>query len=120
MTILRFSCAQHVQHVISKAATTQTRPNFIKHLGNLGASKSVQTFAACRYADADKRPISKLKNLAESTSTATFALGTHWSRSTGEVLVVARVGADPRIDMFMVAACFSASGFRRKSPALGL
>src|SRR5271163_4688046 len=46
-----------------------------------------------------KRPISRSKNLAESTSTATLAFGTHLSRSTGDVFVVARVGADPRICM---------------------
>jgi hypothetical protein len=72
-----------------------------------------------RYAGADRRPISKLKNFVESTSSATLALGTNLSLKTGDVLVLARVGADPRIDM-LLAACFSISGFRRKSPALGL
>src|SRR5271154_7268906 len=31
--ILRFSCPQHGRQVISSAATTQTRPTFIIHLG---------------------------------------------------------------------------------------
>ena len=33
MMILRFSCPQQVRHAISSAVTTQTRPNFIIHLG---------------------------------------------------------------------------------------
>src|ERR1700756_5473452 len=64
------------------------------------------------------RPMNRSKKLAESTSTATFALGTNLSRRTGDVLVLARVGADPRIGMFR-ATCFSISGRRRKSPAVG-
>src|ERR1700722_3973760 len=66
-----------------------------------------------------RRPISRSKNLAESTSTATFVFGTHLSPSTGDVFVVARVGADPRICM-LAAASFSISGRRRNSPATGL
>src|SRR6185312_15395245 len=70
--------------------------------------------------DEDRRPINRLKNFAESTSNATLALGTNLSRNTCDVRVPARVGAEPRIDIFMAAVCFSASGLRRRSPALGL
>jgi hypothetical protein len=66
-----------------------------------------------------RRPINRSKNFAESRSTATLAFGTKPSRNTGEVLVPARVGADPRIGR-CAAACFSASGPCRKSPADGL
>src|SRR5246127_4913611 len=65
------------------------------------------------------RPMNRSKKLAESTSTATFALGTNLSRRMGDVFVLARVGADPRIAMCR-ATCFSISGRRRKSPAVGL
>src|SRR5439155_8153712 len=42
-------------------------------------------------------------------STATLVLGTNLSRSTGDVLALARVGADPRIGILKVA-CFCAAG----------
>src|ERR1700736_4367932 len=135
MMILRFCCPQHVRHVISTAATTQTRPNFILHLrrfilltiwARTSASRARRNWRIAsgwtgevpRYLD--NRPISKLKNFAESTSRATLALGTNLSRNTGDVLTLTSVGADPRIDMFMAAVCFSISERRRKSPALGL
>src|SRR5215468_9741537 len=41
-------------------------------------------------------PISSSKKRAESTSIATLVLGTHLSRTTGEVRVPTRVGAEPR------------------------
>src|SRR5436305_12414078 len=65
------------------------------------------------------RPISNSKNRVEFTSTATLVLGTNLSRSTGDVLALARVGADPRIGILKVA-CFCAAGLRRTSPAMGL
>src|SRR5438034_10938671 len=65
------------------------------------------------------RPISNSKNRPEFTSTATLVLGTNLSRSTGDILALARVGADPRIGILKVA-CFCAAGLRRKSPAMGL
>jgi len=60
--------------------------------------------------------MSRSKNLAESTSTATFVFGANLSRNTGDVFVPASVGADPRIGMFVAAASFSIPGRRRKSP----
>src|SRR5260370_9449996 len=71
------------------------------------------------YCFPDKRPISRSKNLAESTSAATLELGTNLSRKTGDVLVLPSVGADPRIGM-VTPTCFSIPARRRKSPALGL
>src|SRR6478672_6787966 len=151
MMILRFPWPHAVRHVISSAATTQIRPNFILHLAmcnaipqyikgaqpsslrfvrdrlGLSAERIVRPYDLARGrappyagADEDRRPINRLKNFAESTSNATLALGTNLSRNTGDVRVLARVGAEPRIDIFIVAVCFSASGLRRRSPALGL
>ena len=87
-------------------------------LAEIGGSCPARQVRIPRYLD--NRPISKLKNFAESTSRATLALGTNLSRNTGDVLTLTSVGADPRIDMFMAAVCFSISERRRKSPALGL
>src|SRR5580704_4683525 len=71
----------------------------------------------------DRRPISTSKNRFESAPTATFVFGANASRRTGDVPVPARVGADPRIGMWIAAAPFSfpssIPGRRRKSPALG-
>src|ERR1035438_4796343 len=55
----------------------------------------------------DRRPISTSKNRFESTPTATLVFGANLSRRTGDVLVLARVGADPRIGMWIAAASFS-------------
>src|ERR1700757_3425902 len=49
------------------------------------------------------RPSNNSKNPAESTSIATFVLGTKCSRRTGGVFVVARVGAEPRMVMLCAA-----------------
>ena len=65
------------------------------------------------------RPISISKNRAESTSTPTLVFGTNFSRTTGDVRMVANVGAEPRIAMCS-AACFSMSGRRFRSPDVGL
>src|SRR5205823_2046323 len=92
-------------------AVSQIRPNFMSDL-------KVQKLRL-NYCFPDKRPMSNSKNLAESTFTATLALGTNVSRTTGDVLVLAKVGADPRICM-VSAACFSLSGRRCKSPDMGL
>src|SRR5262249_5515842 len=67
----------------------------------------------------DKRPISRSKKRAESTSTATLELGTYFSRITGDVRVPESVGAEPRIRI-SAAACFSISGLRWRSPEKGL
>ena len=77
-----------------------------------GRQRQVQVNA---YDPPARRPINRSKNFAESRSTATLAFGTNPSRNTGEVVVPPSAGADPRIGR-CAAACFSASGPRRKSP----
>src|SRR5712692_7948900 len=118
MMILRLSWLWDARHVIKTNVATaikpRTRPCFIHAPQDRGTSRK-----EC-YLLPDNRPMSRAKNLAESTSTATFVLGTNLSRNTGDVLVLARVGADPRIGMFAAAASFSIPGRRRKSPATGL
>src|SRR6266436_6656223 len=118
MMILRLSWLWDTRHVIRTTVTTaikpRTRPRFIHAPQDLGTSRK-----EC-YLLPDKRSISRSKNLAESTSTATLVLGTNLSRNTGDVFVLAKVGADPRIGMFAAAASFSNPGRRRKSPATGL
>src|ERR1700692_1378098 len=65
----------------------------------------------------DSRPIRRSKNFAELTSTATLALGTNLSRTTGEVRVLASVGAEPRMDILRAAGSFFIPGRRCRSPA---
>src|SRR6266853_5888102 len=100
-------------HIFSgRDASTATAVREVK----LGLSLSMTEPGYCLP---DKRPISRSKNLVESTSAATFELGTNLSRKTGDVLVLPSVGADPRIGM-VTHTCFSIPARRRKSPALGL
>src|SRR5258708_25265370 len=118
MLILRFSWLRDTRHVtktnVATAIKPRSRPFFIHAPQDLGTSR--KEF----YLLPDNRPMSRSKNLAESTSTATLVLGTNLSRNTGEVFVPARVGADPRIGMFVAAASLSIPGRRRRSPATGL
>src|ERR1700756_3314959 len=98
MMTFRLSCAQPQRHVarVTAATRTQARPSFISHL-EIGMLSFLRRCRASSHGHtfADKRPIRSSKNLAESTSTATFALGTNLSRNTGDVRVPARVGAEP-------------------------
>src|ERR1700676_5518657 len=126
MMIFRFSCPHEVRLISNSAAEkNRTRPNFIVILGKKLRSFTGREFlghqlSVLPHCLPDKRPIRRSKNLAESTSTATFALGTNLSRTTEDVRVLARVGADPRMDMFTSEASFSVPGRRRKSPVFGL
>src|ERR1700681_735065 len=90
-----------IKITIATAIKPRTRPSFIHAPQHLGCSRKEY------YLLPDNRPMSRSKNLAESTSTATFAFGTTLSRNTGDVFVLARVGADPRIGMLVAAASFS-------------
>src|SRR5258708_37143881 len=117
MMILRLSWLWDARHVIKANVATaikpRTRPCFIHAPQDLGTSRK-----EC-YLLPDNRPMSRSKNLAESTSTATLVLGTNLSRNTGDVFVLARVGADPRIGMLVAAAFFSIPGGRPRSPPTG-
>ena len=103
-------------HASTIAVKTQTRPNFIVHLRMVIYAKTCRTssgWTQAGYAAStacllvpDRRPISRSKNRGESTSSATLAFGTNLSRKTGDVLVLARVGAEPRIGMFMSCLFF--------------
>src|SRR5215470_16837042 len=107
MMIFRFSCAALARHVASNVAKRQnlspTAFVFIlfvtpPRLDVIGRKRSqgLPHFLTTRYSPAN-RPINNSKNFAESTSTATLALGTNFSRRTGDVFTLAKVGADPRI-----------------------
>src|SRR5438876_12149823 len=105
MMILRFPWLDAAMENASTAAKTQIPPNFILHLrlretrrtlpAGLCPAGQVDTclYVCMNYFCPDRRPISRSKNLGESTSTATLALATNLSRKTGEVRVLARVGA---------------------------
>src|SRR5258708_27159244 len=114
MMILRLSWLWDARHVIKANVATaikpRTRPCFIHAPQDLGTSRK-----EC-YLLPDNRPMSRSKNLAESTSTATFVLGTNLSRNTGDVFVLARVGADPRIDMLLAAVSFYIQWRPHRSP----
>src|SRR5260370_5455442 len=97
-------------HIFSgRDASTATAVREVK----LGLSLSMTEKSG--YCLPDKRPISSSKNLVESTSAATFELGTNLSRKTGDVLVLPSVGTAPRIGM-VTPTCFSIPARRRKSP----
>src|SRR5260370_16158685 len=118
MMILRLSWLWDARHVIKTNVATaikpRTRPCFIHAPQDLGTSRK-----EC-YLLPDNRPMSRSKNLAESTSTATFVLGTNLSRNTGDVFVLARVGAEPPTRLVVAGASFSPSGGRTRSPATRL
>src|SRR5260370_10943996 len=118
MMILRLSWLWDARHVIKTNVATaikpRTRPCFIHAPQDLGTSRK-----EC-YLLPDNRPMSRSKNLAESTSTATFVLGTNLSRNTGDVFVLARVAAHPRIGMLGAAVSFSIPGPRRRTPSTGV
>src|SRR5258708_419137 len=134
MMILRLSCPQQVRRAVRSNAKRKirSRPEYMnlphpldlleENAQNVSIASSAENDPFHRRAGHDfpaNRPIRNSKNRAESTSTATLVFGTNLSRTTGEVLVLAKVGAEPRIDM-LVAASFSAPGRLFKSPAVGL
>src|ERR1700730_6568613 len=115
MMIFRLSCPQEVRQIVSSTAVRrQSWPIFIVYLKarDLIEKRRGLSFRGARATSnpyprptfPDKRPISRSKNLAETTSTATLELGTNLSRKTGDVLVIPSVGADPRIALVHPAA----------------
>src|SRR6266536_2663719 len=127
MMILRLSSPQEAKHVVSNIAAinNRVRMNCIHSLPETVSApchseERQRDDGSSAYPFPAKRPINNSKNFAESTSTATLAFGTYLSRSTGDVRVLASVGADPRIGIFLAAASASIPGRRRRSPATGL